>query len=275
MLINSHKIVGVFLHIYISSFLCVRSERKHHPSPFSAIKDSLDPTQEGCSQSELLALCSGQFAPDEDAQMVGGESSTRDVFFTHKRSLSDSSTQGVRELLGLTVESKKDNDRSKATDSIARLFSSFEGASKSHASSNAGIGTQTMDGQNFTQMSEVIGLCSGVFPTTQMHQNDSQKSKSSFKLSSRMSSAGTSDGMSNHSSSEGEGEGKEKGREQKMAGDQAVLRWAKRQRQLQLGVGGAKQGGGGGGGGDSESEDEDMPLLKRRRIRVKQKPSKQ
>ena len=254
----------------------MRSERKHRPSPFSAIKDSLDPTQEGCSQSELLALCSGQFAPDEDAQMVGGESGARDVFFAHhKRSLSDSSTQGVRELLGLTVESKKTNDRSKATDSIARLFSSFEGASKSHASSNAGIGAQMMDGQNFTQMSEVIGLCSGVFPTTQIHQNDSQKSKSSFKLSSRMSSAGTSDGMSNHSSSEGEGERKEKEREQKMAGDQAVLRWAKRQRQLQLGVGGAKQGGGGGGGGESESEDEDMPLLKRRRIRVKQKPSKQ
>ena len=251
----------------------MRSERKHRQSPFSAIKDSLDPTQEG-SPSELLALCSGQFAPDEDARMVGGESSTRDIFFNHKRSLSDSSTQGVRELLGLTVESNKDNDRSKATDSIARLFSSLEGASKSHASSDAGFGIQ-MDSQNFTQMSEVIGLCSGVFPTTQMHQNDSQKSKSSFKLSSCMSSAGTSDGMSNHSSSEGEGEEgerKEKRREQKMTGDQTVLRWAKRQRQLQLGVGGAKQGG---GGGETESEDEDMPLLKRRRIRVKQKPSKQ
>jgi hypothetical protein len=251
----------------------VRSERKHRQSPFSAIKDSLDPTQEGVSQSELLALCSGQFAPDEDAQMVGGESSVRDVFFSHKRSLSDGSTQGVRELLGLTVESMKDVDRSKATDSIARLFSSLEGASKSHASSDAG---QMMDSHNFTQMNEVIGLCSGVFPTTQtQHLNDSQKSKSSFKLSSRMSSAGTSDGLSNHSSSEGErekeGGGKEKRREQKMTGDQAVLRWAKRQRQLQLGVGGAKQA----GGGDSESEDEDMPLLKKRRIRMKQKPSKQ
>ena len=244
----------------------MRSERKHRQSPLSAIKDSLDPTQEG-SPSELLALCSGQFAPDEDAQIVGGESSTRDVFFDHKRSLSDSSTQGVRELLGLTVESNKDCDWSKATDSIARLFSSLEGTSKSHVSSDAGFGTQ-MDSQNFTQMREVIGLCSGVFPTTQMCQNDSQKSKSSYKLS---SSAGTSDGMSNHSSSEGEGEREEKRREQKMTGDQTVLRWAKRQRQLQLGVGGAKQG----GGGESENEDEDMPLLKRRRIRVKQKPSKQ
>ena len=249
----------------------MRSERKHRQSPFSAIKDSLDPTQ-NVSQSELLAVCSGQFAPDEDAQMAGGGSSARDVFFDHKRSLSDSSTQGVRELLGLTVESKKDNDRSKATDSIARLFSSLEGASKSHTSSSAGFGTQ-MDTQNFTQMNEVIGLCSGVFPTTQMHMNDSQKSKSSFKLSSRVSSAGTSDGMSNHSSSEGEG--KDERREQKMAGDQAMLRWAKRQRQLQLGVDKNKQGGGGGAAAESESEDEDMPLLKRRRIRVKQKPSKQ
>ena len=248
----------------------MRSERKHRQSPFSAIKDSLDPTQ-NVSQSELLALCSGQFAPDEDAQMAGGGSSTRDVFFDHKRSLSDSSTQGVRELLGLTVESKKDNDRSKATDSIARLFSSLEGASKSHASSSAGFGTQ-MDTQNFTQMNEVIGLCSGVFPTTQMHMNDSQKSKSSFKLSSRVSSADTSDGMSNHSSSDGEG--KDERREQKMAGDQAMLRWAKRQRQLQLGVDKTKQGGVG-AAAESESEDEDMPLLKRRRIRVKQKPSKQ
>ena len=252
----------------------MRTERKHRQSPFSAIKDSLDPTQEG-SQSELLALCSGQFAPDEDAQLVGGASNTREFFFN---SLSDSSTQGVRELLGLTMESNKDSDRSKGTDSIARLFSSLEGASKPHASSDTRFGTQ-MDGQNFTQMSEVIGLCSGVFPTTQMHPNDSQKSKSSFKLSSRMSSAGTSDGISNHSSSEGEerdegedGERKEKRREQKMAGNQALLRWAKRQRQLQLGVGGAKQGG---GGVESESEDEDMPLLKKRRIRLKQKPSKQ
>lgn len=255
----------------------MRSERKHRQSPFSAIKDSLDPTQEG-SQSELLALCSGQFAPDEDAQLVGEARNTRELLFNHKRSLSDSSTQGVRELLGLTTESNKDSNQSKGTDSIARLFSSLEGVSKSHTSSNAEFGTQ-MDSQNFTQMSEVIGLCSGVFPTTQLHLNDSQKSKSSFKLSSRLSNAGTSDGMSNHSSSEGEergegegGERKEKRREQKMAGDQALMRWAKRQRQLQLGVGGAKQGR---GGGDSESEDEDMPLIKRRKIRMKQKPSKQ
>ena len=270
--------MGMVVNWYVSSsisrFLCVRSERKHRQSPFSAIKDSLDPTQD-VSQSELLALCSGQFAHDEDARMIGGESNTRDIFFNHKRNLSDSSTQGVRELLGLTTKSKKDTDRSKTTDSIARLFSSLEGASKSHASSSAGFGTQT-DSQNFTQMNEIIGLCSGVFPTTQMNPpSDSQKSKSSFKLSSRISSAGTSDGMSNHSSSEGEGERgerEEKRMEQKMAGDQAMLRWAKRQRQLQLGVGGAKRGG---GGEDSESEDEDMPLIKRRRIRVKQRPSKQ
>ena len=214
----------------------MRTEKKHHPSPFSAIKDSLDPTQES-SQSELLALCSGQFAPNEDAQLVGTSSST--------------------------------------TDSIARLFSSREGGITSHTSSNAGFGTQ-MDTQGYTQMNEVIGLCSGVFPTTQLHPNGSQKSKSSFKLSSRVSSAGTSDGMSIHNSSEEEGERKEKKREQKMSsGDQALLRWAKRQRQL--GVGGAMDGAKQGweGGGESESEDEDMPLLKRRRIRVKHKPSKQ
>ena len=254
----------------------MRSERKHRTTPLSAIKDSLDPTQEG-SQSELLALCSGQFAPpDEDAQLVGGGNSTtyRDHFFNQEqRSLSDSSTQGVRELLGLTVESKKDRngDRNKETDSIARLFSSIEGASKSRTSADTGFGTQT-DSQSYSmQMNEVIGLCSGVFPATQLHPNDSQKSRSSFKLSSHVSSAGTSDGMSDCSDGEGEGgEEREKRKERKMAGDQALLRWAKRQRQIQLGEGsGAKRR------GESESEDEDMPLLKRRRFRVKHKPSKQ
>ena len=189
--------------------------------------------------------------------------------FHHNRRLSDSSTQGVRELLGLTA--KPTNTSSKPTDTIARLFSSFEGGTQSHGSSDAGFGNQ-LDSQSCTQMNEVIGLCSGVFPTMQAHQhlNDSQKSKSSFKLSSRLSNAGTSDGMSNHSSDD---EGGDEGETQdnKMAGDKALLRWAKRQRQLQLRVGGSQKH----PEGESDSEDEDMPLIKRRRTKLKQKPSKQ
>ena len=247
----------------------MRKERKPRQSPLSAIKDSVDPTQDG-SPSELLALCSGQFAQDEDAQMGGASTSAnKGQFFD--RSLSDGGdTQGVRELLGLTGASK--NDANKATDSIARLFSSFEGGTQPRASDSSTFGGQ-LSSQNRTQeMNEVIGLCSGVFPTTQtqLPARDSEKSK--FKFSSRTSNAGTSDGMSDRSSDE-EGEEKEKGetRERKMAmGDEALLRWAKRQRHLQSGESRSQQH-----QGESDSEDEDMPRIKRRRIRLKKKPSKQ
>ena len=196
----------------------MRKERQPRHSPLSAIKDSVDPTQDS-SPSELLALCSGQFVPDEDAQLVGVSTTTtnRGQFFD--RSLSDGSTQGVRELLGLTMQST--NDGSKPTDSIARLFSSFDSGSQSHVTGGdvAGFSDQ-LNSQGCTQqMNEVIGLCSGVFPTTQMQvpqPNDLQKSKTSFKLSSRVSNAGTSDGMSNHSSEEEAQEGeRERERERK------------------------------------------------------------
>ena len=254
----------------------MRKERQPRDSPLSAIKDTVDPTQES-SPSELLALCSGQFAPDEDAQLVGATTTAsigttkEEQFFD--RSLSDSSTQGVRELLGLTAEPT--NERSKPTDSIARLFSSFESGMQScSAKDSAGFSSQ-LNGQGSTQqIDEVIGLCSGIFPTTQMqiNQNDLQKTKT-FKFSSRVSNAGTSDGMSNRSSDEEGEERKERGegerREKKMTGDQALLRWAKRQRHLQERAGVSRKE------GESDSDDEDMPVLKRRRIRLKQKPSKQ
>ena len=253
----------------------MRKERQPRHSPLSAIKDSVDPTQEG-SPTELLALCSGQFAPDEDARLVGGTAATtngREQFFN--RSLSDSSTQGVRELLGLTAEPV--GNGSKPIDSIARLFSSFESESQPLVSKDAGFGSQVNSLSCTQQIDEVIGLCSGVFPTTQtqLHQKDTQQQKanvSSFKFSSQVSNAGTSDGMSNESSDDEEadrgGEERET-KKRKMSGDQALLRWAKRQRELEKRVGAS------GWEGESDSEDEDMPLLKRRRIRVKQKPSKQ
>ena len=192
----------------------MRKERQPRHSPLSAIKDSVDPTQDTLP-SELLALCSGQFAPDEDAQLVGASSKTtpnKEQFFD--RSLSDGNTQGVRELLGLTAEST-DVGR-KPTDSIARLFSSFDEGLQSHVSSKARFSDQLSSQSCTQQMNEVIGLCSGVFPTTQAIQvhppNDFQTSKASLKCSSRVSNAGTSDGMSNHSSDEDEGQG-EKERE--------------------------------------------------------------
>ena len=258
----------------------MRKERQPRDSPLSAIKDTVDPTQES-SPSELLALCSGQFAPDEDAQLVGATTTTTSIGTTKKeqffdRRLSDSSTQGVRELLGLTGEPT--NERSKPIDSIARLFSSFESGTQSCSTiDSAGFSSQ-LNGQGSTQqIDEVIGLCSGIFPTTQMqiNQNDLQKTKTStFKFSSRVSNAGTSDGMSNRSSDEEgeerkEREGEGERREKKMTGDQALLRWAKRQRHLQERAGVSRKE------GESDSDDEDMPVLKRRRIRLKQKPSKQ
>lgn len=190
------------------SFLYVRKERQPRHSPLSAIKDSVDPTQD-TSPSELLALCSGQFAPDEDAQLVGASATTtknREQFID--RSLSDGSTQGVRELLGLATGST-DVSR-KPVDSIARLFSSFDGGSQSCVSREFGFNDQLSSQSCTQQMNEVIDLCSGVFPTTQTTQvhppNNSQKSKV-FKFSSRVSNAGTSDGMSNSSSDEDEGQG--------------------------------------------------------------------
>ncbi len=127
--------------IFFCSFLCVRKEKRHAHSS-SAIQDSLDPTQ-GSSPAELLGLCSGQFEE------------TRDPPSPRRQLPSDSSnTQDVRELLGLATKPKAVG--------ISGLLSGDRGDVEGVT------GGLTFDGtQGFSQFNEVVGLCSGAFPTTQ------------------------------------------------------------------------------------------------------------
>lgn len=91
-----------------------------------------------------------------------------------------------------------------------------------------------------SDMSEVLGLCSGVFPGTQTQG----KAASYFGAEESVGSGGIS------SESEGEGEGN------------VVLSWAQRQKKLTTVFGRS---------GDP-IEDEDMPTLVRKRKRVLPKP---
>ena len=189
----------------------------------------MDATQEP-SSSELLALCSGQFESQPE------HCSER------KRHPSDSgSSQAVRELLGLPVNI---TDNKPITVGISKLLA---------VNSRSGMGLNSDETQS-TELSEVIELCSGVFPTTQA---STLRKRSSITAPTSRQSAGTSDGMSESSESEGEN---------------AVLRWAQRQREL----GKARNPRPSVGGDLSDSEDEDMPMLaKRKRIRRRPKPTKE
>ena len=90
----------------------------------------------------------------------------------------------------------------------------------------------------------MIGLCSGVFPTTQALGHVTRPQA-------RGSVCGTSDG---HSSDESGEETQGLG-----AGESG---WTKRQRDLEAGQAGGYYG-------DSENEDKDMPLIKKKRVKVK------
>ena len=123
-----------------ASFLCLRKEKKSvSPVGSSTLKSIVDPSQE-LSSSELLALCSGNFEETQSTTAVESE---------RRRHPSDSSSsQTVRELLGLPA---KPPQRS----SISKLL-----ASSSVMSGNS-------EDTQGSCMNEVLGLCSGVFPTTQ------------------------------------------------------------------------------------------------------------
>ena len=125
------------------SFLCLRKEKKPvSPVGGSSLKSIVDPSQEPNSD-ELLALCSGRF--EETQNPTAGE---RERERDHSRNLSDStSSQAVRELLGLPVRSPRQSS------GIDRLLVSGSVPSE--------------DTTQGSCMSEVLGLCSGVFPTTQ------------------------------------------------------------------------------------------------------------
>ena len=205
---------------FCPSFLCLRKEKRHaHPSP-SAIKDSLDPTQPG-SPSELLNLCSGKFETTQDPPTLS----------RHRHPSDSSSTQGFRELLGIATKPKPVG--------ISGLLSNEDG--RSHSEGGVGFGGS----QNFSQFNEVIGLCSGVFPTTQAPGHVTRPSQA------RGSVCGTSDG---HSSDESGDESQGLGTTENG--------WTKKRRDLE-----AEQAGG--YYGDSENEDEDMPLIKKKKVKVK------
>ena len=213
-------------------FLCIRKEKKYNSPPVSAIQDAVDPSQPEPSSTELLALCSGQFKTQDPP--CGEE---------RKRHPSDSSsTQGVRELLGLPPIKPKPS-----------------GISKLLAASGSGISLNSENTQS-SEMNEVLGLCSGVFPATQSESFSFVQRKLVGAPS--VKSAGTSDGMSDTSS---EGDNKEQ--------ENAVFRWAQRQQGTRKTI--QKKLRPLPNGDLSDSDDDDMPVLSRKRSRPRPKPTKE
>lgn len=213
--------------MFSHSFLCLRKEKKHN-SPFSAINDAVESSQDP-SSSELLGLCSGKFETQPFSQ--------------HGRYPSDhGASQGVRELLGLPASAKP------KPVGISNLLQS-----------RSGMDLNVEESQN-SEMSEVIGLCSGVFPTARQPKSQGAGPRT------QQSAGGTSDGMSGSSGSGEESEG-----------ENLLLRWVQRQKA------GSKPreraaARATGAGSLSDSEDEDMPVLTRKRRkkpRVIPKPSKE
>lgn len=133
------------------------------------------------------------------------------------------------------------------------------GISKLLATSTSGRSLDSDDTQN-SEMSEVLGLCSGVFPAT-------QPSSSLFFMKQKLpcapsaKSAGTSDGMSD-SSSENDND----------KGENAVLRWAQKHQRSGKTVQRKPRPL---PSGDLSDSDEDMPVLSRKRIRPHPKLSKE
>jgi len=102
--------------------------RAKEKAPVSAIIRSLDHTQE-TTPTQLLELCSGRF----ESQVTG---------HVTRQPSDSSSSQGMRDLLGLSPTPTPG------------------------PGSNGLVNTGPVR-TDFSQINEVIGLCSGVFPTTQ------------------------------------------------------------------------------------------------------------
>ena len=194
-----------------------------------------------------------------------------------KRHASDSSSsQGVRELLGLKFVTQaepwsdrkrhaSDSSSSQGVRELLGLKPKPGGVSKLLAA-QSGISFNSDETQH-PEMSEVIGLCSGVFPSTQAASTFQPGNPSCTQAATTFwsgnpsrsqaskQSAGTSDGMS-EGSSDSEGES-------------ALLRWAQKQRDSGRPRDVLKPRD---GGDSSDSEDEDMPVLARRRRIIKPRP---
>ena len=165
--------------------------------------------------------CSGELLQLCSGKFPGTPPSPRDMLEKNRHS---SDSQEVRELLGLPTE----------------------------AEPRMGIGLDSQD----DGLSEVIGLCSGGFPLSQMPPPKGLV-HTGCCLTPSKGAGKMSDGMSSESSDEEEGEE-----------ENAVLRWAKRHQQESR-TGAAAPPEGGVSGHTSEEEDGDMPLIRRRKVYVK------
>lgn len=124
-------------------------------------------------------------------------------------------------------------------------------------------------GMSQATQDDVIGFCSGAFPSSQAHI-------SAGHTSSWPSRAETSDGMSSDTSSEGEGE------EMGVAEEGGVLmRWVQQHHQMlsqqdsskviaEPGVGVVKSWAGYESDNEMGGMDEDMPFIRRRKVKVRQ-----
>lgn len=212
----------------ICRFLCIHKE-KVTTSPIAVqLIGAVDPSpSQGGSPSELLQLCSGQFPATPPSDVLPGNRK-------------GSSTQAVRELLGLDTQVEP----------------------------GMGMSQDMRDTQN-----DVIGFCSGVFPSSQMQHATIPASHTSSGR------AETSDAMSKDSSSEEE---EEVGvvTDGDAGEDGVLLRWVQRHQQMlgqqangsvttkpAVGVVNSWSG------YESDNEmgmDEDMPFIRRRKVKVRQ-----
>lgn len=189
------------------------------------------------------------------------------MFPSHEhRFLDSSSTQGVRELLGLPLKPQAVG--------VSQLLP-LQGSSTWHAANRSypeNSFTFKIEGsQDSSQLKEVIGLCSGTFPPTLPPDMPSPTRNGGFSLSKR----GTSESRDSHtcdSSSDDEPLGDEFSSK---GNNSALLQWAeKKPRKAETVRKETHLEQGFGYNGDSENEDSDMPLIKRRRVKLKSKRSR-
>ena len=194
----------------------------------SALMSEPPAMDEDAVDTELLALCSGKFETQSESLLLPFNPSL-------SRQTSDSSSvQGVRELLGLKQQ--------RTTSGLSKLLGTAGLASEDTEKSALGS----------NDMSEVLGLCSGVFPTTQTQQGGDVMKFTKFGANVRKNDPHPS--LDPGSSSEGEEEG----------GGGGLLSWARRQKRLtdMLAQGGSREG----------EEEDVVPVLTRKRKRGRPKP---